>query len=469
MTAARLLTNGGNKGMSARGVMQTLAWAAGALVAIAVLAYAVLLVINRNDESPSADAERLTAMMRDRPVLADTANGYIHVLGLAAAPDTDPVALGSVRNNHIEAFTPATSGGYFPALPGEDTDYKAARSPAVVALADACSEAAACAEALHAHPGSVAQWLAGEQWLLDRYRRMLATEGWREPVPTNVGAPLAGYQHVMETQKLHLLSVRQHAIAGDAGAVRDLLERDLVFWRQVLASSDLLVSKMIAAAGVRRNFALGNLALRELPADLVDVAVPPSWRQPVTVAERSLARALGGEWHATGGALRMAMSPAALTADSGLQLGERLLRPLFQPQATLNAFAARMAGLGRLSELPYPEIGPALDGLAEARDDASPSYRLYNPVGAILDSIAAPAYTHYVARLADLEGQRRATLLAATLRIGGTPREAAADALRDAPLRRPHDGAPFEWDAASGSIVFHGLEQGERGRHGVLF
>ncbi|MGY1457921.1 hypothetical protein ACW5F0_04630 [Luteimonas sp. A534] len=449
--------------------MRTLAWAAGALVAFAAVTYAVLLVVNWNDESASADAERLTAMMRDRLVLADTANGYIHALGLAAAQDTDPVALGSVRNAHIEAFTPSSFGAYFPELPGEDADYKAARSPEVAALATACSEAAACVEALHAHPEAVAQWLAGEQWLLDRYGRMLATDGWRDPIPADIGVPLAGYQHPMEIQKLHLVAVRQHAIARDAGAVRDLLEQDLVFWRQVLASSDLLVSKMIAAAGVRRNFAFGNLALAELPPDLAAAAVPPSWRQPMSVAERSLARALGGEWHATGGSLRMVMSPEAQTANSRSQVSERLLRPLFQPQATLNLFAARMVELGRLSELPYPEMGQALDGLAEPQNDASPGFRLYNPVGAILDSIAAPAYTNYIARLTDLEGQRRAALLAATLRAGGISREGAADAVRDAPLRRPHDGAPFEWDAASGSIVFHGLEQGERGRHVVLF
>lgn len=422
--------------MDAKGVMRKLAWAVGALVTLMVVAYLALVVINWNDEPPSADAERLVAMTRDRPLLADPANGYIHALGLAAAPHAD---------------------------------YRDARSAEVAALANACGEVSACVEALRTHPEALPQWLALERWLLERYHRMLATEGWQEPIPVDINAPLAGYQHAMEAQKLHLLAARQQALAGDPTAVRDLLERDLVFWRQVLVSSDLLISKMIAAAAVRRHFAFGNLALRELPPDLADAAVPPSWRQPVTVAERSLARSLGGEWQVISGSLRMLLSPETPPADAAWRLSERLQRPLYQPQATLNLFAARMVQLGTQSELPYPEIGQTIESVTGPQDDAPPGFRVYNPVGAILAHVPAPAYANYIARSADLEGQRRAALLVATLRSNGIQREGAAAAVRDAPLRSPYDGAPFEWDAAGGLVVFRGLEQGDRGLHAVLF
>src|SRR5690606_18729266 len=112
---------------------------------------------------------------------------------------------------------------------------------------------------------------------------MLATTGWREEVPEDPAASLPAYQPALDAQKLHLLDARGHALAGDAEAVRDLLERDLVFWRQVLASSDMLITKMIAVAAAGRNFEFGSLAMRSLPPDRVDAAVPPSWRQPLTV------------------------------------------------------------------------------------------------------------------------------------------------------------------------------------------
>jgi hypothetical protein len=428
----------GENAMNTTGVMRGFAWAVGMLVGVPTLAYLALVAVNWNDEPPSADVERLVAMNHDRPVLADGANGYVHVLGLADGPDADP-------------------------------GYRDARSPEVTALADACGEASACAEALDARPGALAHWLDSEQWLLDRYRRMLATTGWREPIPADP-LHLPAYQPAMEAQKLHLLDARRQALAGDPAAVRDLLERDLLFWRQVLASSDLLITKMVAAAAVRQNFVLGNLALRELPAGDADAAVPPSWRQPLTVAERSLMRPFGGEWHVVASAIRAGMLPGATGAASSESIGDQLVRPLYQEQATLNLTAARMVRLGTLSELPYPQLGPALEGLARPEEQAGLRFQPYNPVGAILDSVAADAvYADYIARASDVEGLRRATLLVASLRGEGVGREGAAAAVREAPMRSPYDGAPFEWDAASGSVVFDGLASTWLGRHAVLF
>lgn len=443
--------------MKARGMMQSIAWAVAALVALPVIAYLALLGINRHDEPPSADAEQLVAMKRDRPLLADAANGYIHALGMAAGTDVDPVALGGARNAYIETFVSTSAADGNPSLPGRNVDYRAARSPGVVALAAACREDdRACAKALDADPGALAQWLASEQWLLDRYRRMLATVAWREAIPGDANAPLADYLHALEGQKLHLLAAWQSAQARDPAAVRDLLEQDLVFWREVLVSSELLISKMVAVAAARRNFAFGNLALRELPQELANAAVPPSWRQPLTLAERSLARVLGGEWQVIAASLRMVMAPEA-QAGSARGLAERLQRPLFQEQATLNLFAARLVELGAMSELPYPDVAQALDGLPGQHDKSLPRLRPYNLAGSALVSMEPPGYVNYIARTADLEGERRALLLAATLRGAGTQRDDMAAAVRDASLRSPYDQAPFEWDADSGAVVFSGL------------
>lgn len=458
--------------MRVSAVMRAAARAVAALVAFAVVAYLVLVAVNWNDQPPSADAGRLLSMRHDRPAVADVANGYVHALGLAAAPDADPVALGSERKAYLETFVAPPSAGVAWELPGVEADYRAARSPEVAALAEACVDAPACLDALRARPDVLAQWLASEQWLLDRYRRMLATEGWREAIPDHVGAPMLGHGHAMEIHKLYLLAVREQALAGDAATVRDLLQRDLVFWRRALASSDLIISKMVAVAAIKRHFALGNLALRELRPDLVDAAVPRSWRAPLTVAERSLMRPMGGEWHAVEGLMRTVAWQHEHAGGPWQRLGNHLLRPLFQPEATINLAAARMVRLGALSELPYPEMGAALGSLAPPEGGMPVRLRLYNPIGNAMDSMAdgsASAYGDYIARASDLEGQRRAALLVATLRGTGIQRQDAAAAVRSAPLRNPYDGAVFEWDAEDRAVVFRGLERGERGRHGLLF
>jgi len=418
--------------------MRVLAGVVGAVVGLPVLAYLALVAINWNDEPPSADAERLLAMQQDRPALADVDNGYVHLRDLSAGT-------------------------------GASADYRAGRSEGIRALASACEEALACLAALDAHPHALAEWRDSERWLLDRYHNMLATKAWQEPLPDGPEMPLPGYQHAMDAQKLHLLDAWHHARAGDAAAVRDMLERDLVFWREVLASSDLLISKMVAGTATSRSLTLGNLALRELPAELMEAAVPPSWREPMTVPERSLARSLGGEWQWVAGALRGVHVPGAPGAGTGGSAVDRLLRPLFQQQATLNVVAARMVRLGSVSELPYAELGTALEQLTELTGPPSPRFHPYNPLGRLIGAVGSGVgYADYMARAADLEGRRRAALLAATLRGEGVGNEAAATAVGAASLRNPYDDAPLEWDAAAGTVVFTGLEQGERGRHAVL-
>lgn len=382
--------------MDTKGAMRIFAGVLVLVVGLPLLAYLALVVINWNDEPPSAEVEQLVAAYRDRPTLADDANGHVHMqrLGEGAADGLDPA-----------------------------------------------------------------------QGLLARYRRMLVTDGWREDVPDDVGMPSPYYQPALEAQKLHLADARQQALAGDAAAVRELLEQDAAFWRRVMASSDLLITKMVAVAAVERNFESGNEVLRALPAELVDAAVPPSWRAPLTVAERSLVRAMGGEWQFISSALRtglLAGDPA--TGPQGLF--DRLAAPLFQEQATLNLQARSLARVVALSELPCDGLGPALEYLKH--DRVEPRFRAYNPVGSVIGAFGpAPLYADYVARVSDVEGQRRATLLVANLRAAGIGPGDAAAAVREAALRSPYEDAAFEWDAAAGAVVFRGLAEGERGRYAV--
>lgn len=456
--------------MDLKGVIRTGAWTIGGLVALVVAAYLAFVVINWNDEPPSADAERMVASERGRPAVADEANAYVHLLGLAAAPDVDPVARGRARKAWMEGLDPSSGASGVPEMPGTDANWRAARPQAVADLASACPGGAACVEALRANPEVLDQWLASEQWLLDRYRRMLSVPAWRETVPRDPRA-MAGYMPALDAQTLHLLVARQHAVAGEADVVRSLLEDDLAFWRRVLASSDLLISKMIAVAAVRRHFELGGLALRELPSGTVDQPIPPSWRRPLSDAERSLSRAFAGEWHYSAGFLAAnAPVEALLPQDSAWErLPARLLRPGFQLQATLNLDAVRKTRWAAVSERPYPELGQAIDAARREQAEDQRMFRLYNPVGTLLDSVAAvSSYADYVARANDVEGMRRAALLAVAMREAGIQPPDADGFVRESDMRNPYNGAPFEWDAATGSVVFRGLAHGEKGPFAAL-
>jgi len=422
--------------MDARRVLRTTCWFVGALAGLLAIGYLTLLGINRNDEAPSAAAVRLEAMSARRPALADSRNAYVSVAALASG--------------HAAR--------------------RAARSAAVTAVVEAGREPAACEEALRAHPGALHTWRAAETSLLEHYAGMLAAEGFQAPAPSGPDAPFVDYSAALDAQLLHLLGVRRDAIAGDPGAVREALERDLAFWRRVLASSDLLLTRMVAVAAVERHFQLGQLALRDLQAPLALEAVPMSWRQPLTDAERGLMRPLAGEWRMVRGALMASLAPGGGGADA---VGtSRLMRPLLQPQATLNRMAENLVGLDTLSLQPYPELAGAVRALREREEPASPGFAIRNPIGRVLASSHAssmPAYATYIARCADLEGLRRATLLAATLRGQGVPSGAMPDALGRARLRNPYDDAAFAWDAIDGAVVFEGLAGDPRARHAVAY
>lgn len=420
--------------MEARKALRITGWIVGGLAGALAIAYLALLAINRNDQAPSAAAVQLESLAENRPVLDDSRNAYL--------------AMAELASGHAGR--------------------SAGRSDAVSAIVAACSEARACEEALAAHPGALAEWQDAEPELLQQYARILSAGGWQQPVVTDPLAPLPDFSAALEAQRLHLLTARQGAIAGDAGAVRDALDRDLAFWRGVMASSELLLTRMVAVAAVERHFQLGPLALRELPAPLVPDAVPASWNQPLTDAERSLMRPVAGEWRLVRAGLVSAIEPGATGAEPGWTA--RFRRPLVQPQATLNLLAGNLVALGSLSTRPYPELAEGVRALGDTEDQAGIELTIYNPIGSVLASsqaTAAPVYADYIARGADLEGLRRTALLAATLRGQDVPPEAMPDALRAAALRNPYDDAPFAWDAAAGAVVFEGLAQEGRARHAV--
>lgn len=451
--------------MATRGVIRAAARLVGGMLGLAAAAYIALLAVNRHDEPPSADARRLVALMEARAPVPDASNGYVHLLGMDAPRDADSVALGAQRKAFLETFAVPRGARRAPQLPGAKHEVDASRPGPLAQLARTCAKGdASCGDLLRARPHLVARWLADEGWLLDRYRAMTAQSHWRETLTRDARMPLPRYTSALDGQTLALLHLREQARRGDVAAVREGLETDLRYWRIVLASSDLLITKMIAGAAIRRHFALGNVVLRELPAAQAASAIPALWRQPLTATERSMARAYAGEWHFSAGLAAFGEDGLAeAEASFGARLQARALRPMYQQQATLNRMAERMVRLGALSEVPYPRLQATVRDQYARNEAEQRWFSVYNPVGTVLRSIALGAgYENYILAISDLEGARRVAVLATLLRAQGVTAGAAAQAIAASDLRDPYRDAPFAWDAAQRSILFTGLQRGER-------
>lgn len=450
-------------------IARAIGWTLVGLVLLVVGLYGVLVMVNWRDEAPSADAQRLTQVIDSRPNVPDAENAFVFVLGLAATPDQGPVALGTMRREFLEDFEPGTSGPVdaIVPLPGNEVDYKALRSPTIVAFVTACREREpACLQSLQRDAAEIDRWLASEAWLLDRYQQLLQRRRWVETFPTDPQGPTPIYGDALEGQVLLLSTAFRHAQAGEGDAARELLARDLAFWRMVLRSSDLLIAKMIATAAITRHFWMGNLVLRELHATGHPIAPPASWREPISAAERSMLRTLAGEW-------RYATSrlgdwfPRRAAIDHPRQW--RLMQPLLKVQATTNVYASHMLQVSERVAVDYrslPELVHSPWQTEAEKQIFEP--RLYNPVAPLtLLGGMTTNFTHYAVRVSDLEGVRRSALLATELRAVPADATTVEARVKSASLRDPYTGLPFAWDGTSRSILFNGLAEGARGRHAM--
>ena len=242
---------------------------------------------------------------------------------------------------------------------------------------------------------------------------MLARGRWFEVVPFLGEGPLPPFGEAFEGQRVQMLELRQAAAAGDAARVRDTLQADLAFWREVLKSSDILISKMIACSAIRNHFFFGNLVLRRMPPALQAEAIPPLWRQPLSTEEKSMFRAMAGEFEYARGRVEWLRS-----ADAGYEefdeeyeedlvdewlgkIGHRV-RPW---QRQLNHVADAYLGLAEAFTVPLDQYQRAEINFAERFAD--------NPVGNRI--------TTYALRVGSVEGMRRAALLTAELRSRAVP------------------------------------------------
>jgi hypothetical protein len=465
----------------AKTLLKSLAWCIGVVAVLAVTIYVVVIGINWNDQPASEASIHLEKLGRDGATLPDKDNAYVYVLGFTVAPDEDPGVWGTRRLAWTEQVLVQPSSAAVTGFPGEDHDFTSLRSAAVQELSGACRKVdAKCLGALERGDADVAAWLAAEGWLLVRYKTLLAHKGWRETVPWDARVPLPKYSGVLEGQKLLLAEAWALAGQGNAAGVSMLLEADVRFWRHTLAAADNLISKMIAATALQRHFAWSNLVLRRLPPAAARQAIPELWSAPISESERSMLGSLAGEWaffdHAIRHAMEDGVHPLDMSSDeasTAKRVFWRVTQPMLKVQDTSNRYADLLISVSETLQVPFDRYPQAIERARAASDEvargAFPPSRIYNFLGDILLGIANPDFTSYAARVADLEGIRRSTLLAIELRSRGIASAQAPRKLAEASLRDPYSGKPFGWDEHAEAIVFTGLQAGERGRHAILY
>jgi hypothetical protein len=476
-----------NRGNLLGKTTKVLALTVGGVLALAATLYLVAVAINWKDKEPSLTAIKFAEFYRSRTPVDDEDNAYVFVLGMGAAPGEDVLALGIKRMAWLQE-SQRDGKRVLKDDPAPQTyDYRSSRSPEINQLIEGCraSNSPSCAAEFEAGDQLHRGWLEKEQWLLNRYRTMLQLSAWREPPFLDAAEPFPPYQVAIDGQWLLLAKAKALAREKDVAGTRTLLEQDIRFWRRMLESSDILISKMIATVALNRHFELGNVVLRQFsPADSVQV-LPAEWHAPISDSERSMLRCLVGEWVFSANVVKTMVDGGDISIEyvqdsehdffgkATSALTDVLGLPLFQLQDTINKSAEDLSAIAQMVDVPFDQLDGAFQQIENIGDQRADNTFLpksvYNPVGHILLNISAPAYIPYAKRVADIEGTRRAALTAVLLRQQGVKPGQVAAQLDKIQFTNPYDNKPFVWDSKNGSVVFVGREKGERRVHAILY
>lgn len=444
------------------------------LAILAILVYLLLLLINLNDAEPTELTQQFRNSYASYPVPADSDNAFLSILGFSALPDDDPLTMGVARRDWMLSNDWKSRTTDDPLL--MDYEPRARRSESVTNLAEACKDPGlACIASLDADSRTLEEWLKSEDWLRRRYVDLLAMPAFFEMNSFDVAAPLPSYHVVLEGQKLLFLDSLLSARSGDMEAVRQFLEKDLAFWRSVLSQSDLLITKMIATAAVAKHFKFGNLLFRELHGQGTSVSLPAVWLQPITLEERTMRRCFVGEWLFSESIINDYRNSKIYPLSDSFYADEqsladavawRLIKPFWQPQDSSNRYAGLLADMSDSLDAPLENLPEALpEAVAAAEMAFKPRSRLYNITGDYLFAGSGTTMPSYSARVADLEGIRRAAVILAELRSESVGVEEVPDIVSSNPITDPYKALPFEWEIGRKAIVFEGLEERERGTH----
>jgi hypothetical protein len=245
------------------------------------------------------------------------------------------------------------------------------------------------------------------------------------------------------------------------------------------------MTKLTATAALRRHFQWTSMMMSRLSKERQLPLIAPQWRIPISLEERSLVHAFAAEMVYFHNTIRKetAEPPGEIGEDGERNGVDRLLQlggwhlsmPLLKQQDFANRQAAMLLGIADEVNVDYGAIHThgldrAMAISRKAGEDAFDSWG-YNLTGNLIIYMFAPQtdFIRYAIRVADLEGVRRAAVLAADLRSEGLAPEQVSSRLTGSSLRDPYTGAPFAWDAKARALVFTGLEPGPRGRHPILY
>lgn len=274
-------------------------------------------------------------------------------------------------------------------------------------------------------------------------------------------APIPDFK---DTASLLLLdSIALDAHEGNIDSALVALERRIAFDRRMLVGSYGLIGGMVAAARLRRDFALLGEIVAANPGKLAPhrerlVAMTEPFALPDIRSH--MARYVDAE-----ATLIVACLPRLLEAENEPKADARqtpwewlAIKLLYRPNATANWYTrGHLRFLQRVSEFdPADLAGYYANVTADTKEQIEALFELsvvYNWIGKILATTASGTYADYIVRLSDLMAISRLVRLQVLIAQADSPVDVADLLARDERLYDPYTARPMQSDAASQRIA----------------
>jgi hypothetical protein len=281
---------------------------------------------------------------------------------------------------------------------------------------------------------------------------------------------------LMQAAEMRLMQAVFAMNQGDLQAGADTLMQEIRVHRRLLANSSQLLTKMIAAALLRRDYVVLSNAIEHWPQLARQTVLAEAW-QPLSAQEYGLRREIESNavWWAT---LQYTL-PYVQQNLSWREVTEKSknhewglkwlwLHLQYSPQTTVNTIARwasedaqAVAGDPATMDARHKTYTAKRAAELKQMNSYAPWHFFRNPIGNTLLTIGYVDPFVYAERIQDLNGTIRLVALQAALRRDGVPPAQIADYVQRAGpnLRNPYDGHPMHWNAARATLSFQGREK----------
>ena len=450
--------------------------AAGSLLLLVLLVFAVAFVVNRRDEPLTPQA---LALLQTPPnTYAPADNIYVALQGFDAPAGESVTAAGQARIEHynqsVEAVLRDPSPEKLGALQARDP--RRLEFKGDVSFLEPLN--GSIWSAAPRHQPQIEQLLADNSELYQRYLTLIALRAYRETARPSDQAPFAAPPS--QVRKLFLAAIALHlrsAFVHERELALADLASDVQLWRVVLTADGELLWKMLAVANLESDYLLladliadGRFALP--PGETADALVPL-----FDLSEWDLGTAYPAEFRIICSFLRR--SDLAATSWSRERqahgavrgwlsaAGNRVTGHFLKLNATENLLARQTARQMLAAADPAKfYVARAAGGWLPENESVWTLPFSYNPIGKILVAVATPMYNSYPPRAWDAAALQRLVRAGYEIRRQRIAADAIPAFLRQHPevATHPASGRPVLWDAGSGELRVPTVAQEPAGR-----